>query len=882
MKWLTSVTIMLLGSILLPLASSGQWVSGTVRDSTGGVLPGASINLKKTSDERIVAYAITNDKGEYEVSIPAAIPSTDLYVEAHYIGYKTQHKPVGNIPGKIDFILHPSATELEAIVVQTKKFVLRTNGDTLSYNVSDFSNPQDRVIGDVIKRLPGISVASDGTISYNSRPITTVYVGGDNLLDGRYNIATNAIPQGVVSKVQVIDNDQPVKVLQQKLASNEVALNLTFKKTGKQRLFGQEILGAGIPGNYYADLNAMLFNDHFKAINQLAANNTGYGLQRDLVSHTETDYRQFIGQELPQTLLSLGSVNNPDLARNRYLFNHAQVINVNNLVNLKSDWQLRVNAFYIYDRQQQNYSQHSIFYLPGDTVQYTELQDNRFRSDWLHTQFTIQHNTPKSYLKNVLQLDDNQWTGNSALTTNNTLLYQTLGKHSTDFSNELNLITSTRSGHIVQLYSYISHLAQPEKLVIGPDYQSALFNNGDPYEQLVQQVNVPTWYNNNYLSYKIPGSWITQSFRAGFSIQSQLLASGLTPGGDSSVNHLNWNKQKWYGEAAYDIPVGKLKANLSLPLTFEQIDYTDKGQALRKDLTRLYFNPQLQLKYYTSTENFMTVLYNFHSQRGTIEDIYPGYILKDYRTLYANNASLTLQQNQVATIGFNYRKALQLFFWSLNVTYHHNHANNITSAVITNNLQRNITLPYPNNINAWTANGTVSKYSFVLATTFGGFIQWQSSHSLQFQNNQLLPFHTISTSVGISADTKLNDQLDLSYKTSFNETGSHFSMDAGTQHIDQLQQQLTLHYNPSRLLQCKLSGEHYFTRQSDNADLNYFFADASLKYRFNKRKIDLELDANNVLNVRTYNALYLTANTLVANSYTLPGRIILFKVLFNL
>jgi len=202
--------------------------------------------------------------------------------------------------------------------------------------------------------------------------------------------------------------------------------------------------------------------------------------------------------------------------------------------------------------------------------------------------------------------------------------------------------------------------------------------------------------------------------------------------------------------------------------------------------------------------------------------------------------------------------------------------------LITNNLQRNVTLPYPNNINSWTANGVVSKYSFALATTFGGFIQWQSSRSLQFQNDQLLPFHTISTSVGINADTKLNYQLDLSYKTSFNETGSHFGIDAGEQHIEQLQQQFTLHYNPSRMLQVKLFGEHYFTRRSHNTDLNYFFVDASLKYRFNKRKIDLELDANNVLNVRTYNALYLTANTLVANSYTLPGRIMLFKVLFNL
>jgi len=45
---------------------------------------------------------------------------------------------------------------------------------------------------------------------------------------------------------------------------------------------------------------------------------------------------------------------------------------------------------------------------------------------------------------------------------------------------------------------------------------------------------------------------------------------------------------------------------------------------------------------------------------------------------------------------------------------------------------------------------------------------------------------------------------------------------------------------------------------------------------------DFELKTVNFLNVKTYNALYLSANTLTASSYSLPGRIILIKVLFNL
>ena len=100
--------------------------------------------------------------------------------------------------------------------------------------------------------------------------------------------------------------------------------------------------------------------------------------------------------------------------------------------------------------------------------------------------------------------------------------------------------------------------------------------------------------------------------------------------------------------------------------------------------------------------------------------------------------------------------------------------------------------------------------------------------------------------------------------------------------VEQLQQQLAVNYNPAKILQFKLSGEHYFTRRQGNPDLKYFFADALARFRLEKLNVDIELDANNFLDVKNYNALYLSANTLTASSHMLPGRIVLVKVLFNL
>ena len=885
-----TLMLLLCGMLCAAACFAQDKIHGTVKDSTGKPVWFATVSLKKKAGNAIVAYAVTDGNGAYTLIVPAGEIQDSLLVEVRCIGYKSVAKAIaGKAP--VDFVLHNSVNQLQSVVIKSSRPVLRINGDTLNYNVSDFASAQDRTIGDVIKKLPGITVATDGTILYNNKPISNLYIAGDNLLDDKYNIATNTIPQGVVEKVQVIQNDQPVKVLQNKVMSDDVALNLTIKKGAKLQLVGQESLGAGLPDNYDVDLNAMMFKDNYKAINYLKGNNTGDDLQQELVSHNFTDYEQRIDNEAPATVLSIGSVNDPALSRDRYLFNQSGLLNLNNLVNLKKNVQLKINAWYFHDTQKQDYSQLSTIFLPGDTVRYNETQHNRTVPDILHTQFTLNVNRDKYYLNDALLMDDNRSASYSNLNTNGAVVNQVFMDNALNFSNEFNMIKSLKSNNIIQAYSYISHSAEPENRTIGPNYLDTIFNKSVPYAQLLQNVNVPAWFTNNYLSFKIPANLITQSYRAGFNIQSQTLTSDLDVAqnnghinseSDSSMNHLNWTRKKLYAEAAYDLPGTILKANLTLPVSLQQIDYADSLYALNKHLNRVYFNPQFRVKYQTGLENYLTLLYNYRNQTGTIEDLYRGYILTDYRTLQANNASLTESANQTAVVGFNYRKALTLFFASINVLYNHIASNNIASEVITNTLQQRVMLPYPNSTNSWTVSSTVSKYSFALKTTFSGGLQWQNNSSVQIQNNALLPFNTTTETANVSADTKVSDQVNFSYKATLTQTDSHSAVEASAFNIDQLLQQATVNYIPSDDIQFKLSGEHYFTRQQGNPDLKYFFADASAKFHIKKWKTDLELDANNFLNVKTYNALYLSANTLTASSYTLPGRIILLKVMFNL
>ncbi len=123
--------------------------------------------------------------------------------------------------------------------------------------------------------------------------------------------------------------------------------------------------------------------------------------------------------------------------------------------------------------------------------------------------------------------------------------------------------------------------------------------------------------------------------------------------------------------------------------------------------------------------------------------------------------------------------------------------------------------------------------------------------------------------------------MTFSYKAYLTQTSSSSPVGAGSYSVKQLMQQAAINYDPAENVFFKLSGDHYYTWQQGN-DLKYFFADASVKFRFNKLKTDVELSAVNFLNVKNYSYLNLSANTFNASSYSLPGRIVMVKLMFNL
>jgi len=163
-----------------------------------------------------------------------------------------------------------------------------------------------------------------------------------------------------------LENHQPINVLKDLVKSESAAMNIVLKDKARLKIIGTGDAAVGTPGVYNGTANTMLFKKQVKFINYIKLNNTGNDLADEVINHFGFD------NQPPPQLLSANSAGNPDLFKKRYLFNNVGLVNVNDLVNLKKDLQLRINSFYLFDRQLQSSQYSSTYFLPNDTIRYAE------------------------------------------------------------------------------------------------------------------------------------------------------------------------------------------------------------------------------------------------------------------------------------------------------------------------------------------------------------------------------------------------------------------------------------------------------------------------------------------------------------------------------
>ena len=265
MKFYASLFLTFLFSVI---GFAQTTVSGRITDSDGQPVPSASVTIEEQGKDAIMAFSISNSKGEYKVTFTSAEPNVDLKIKA--FNQKPVLKSIKNTTQNLNFSLESDATEIKEVKLKTK--LITKKGDTISYDLKAFESKADRTLADVLKKIPGIEVNGDGSVLYQGEPINKFYVNGKDLMEGGYGTVNNSLPKDAVQKVEVMENHQPVKILQDKVPSENAGLNVVLKKS--VTMTGRGEVGVGMdPLLWNVKLTPMFFGQKNQWVVNYKANN---------------------------------------------------------------------------------------------------------------------------------------------------------------------------------------------------------------------------------------------------------------------------------------------------------------------------------------------------------------------------------------------------------------------------------------------------------------------------------------------------------------------------------------------------------------------------------------------------------------------------------
>jgi hypothetical protein len=225
---------------------------GTVKDSLKTSLSHANVIAKPKNINKNLQFAITDAEGYYELMFNKG---DTLTISISYLGYTTiNYAFIANTSTTKNFILKTSNEQLDEIIIEMPVTV---KGDTTTFKTSKFITGEERKLKNVLKKLPGVEVGKDGSVTVQGKKVTKMLVDGKKFFGGNSKLAVENIPADAVDKVQVIDNYNEVAFLKNLTDSDEMAMNIQLKEDKKHFVFG-DIEGGKGNDNFYKT-NANLF-----------------------------------------------------------------------------------------------------------------------------------------------------------------------------------------------------------------------------------------------------------------------------------------------------------------------------------------------------------------------------------------------------------------------------------------------------------------------------------------------------------------------------------------------------------------------------------------------------------------------------------------------
>ena len=284
MKKVLIALVVAVGSVFT-MASHNAVINGVLVDSqdTTELIEATVRLLMANKDSTMVKGTTTDMNGVFNIK---GVKAGKYLLRFSYLGYNDviKHVTVGEDGRDVNIgvvKMDPNTVMLKETVVMGVKSPITVKEDTIEFNADTYKTQANAVVEDLLKRLPGVEVGTDGKITANGKEVKKILIDGKEFFSDDPTVASKNIPAEMINKLQVIDRKSDLaRLTGVDDGEDETVINLTVKKGMNNGWFGTVNAGYGTDERYAG--NVMI--NHFRDGNQFTilgggnnVNNLGFG-----------------------------------------------------------------------------------------------------------------------------------------------------------------------------------------------------------------------------------------------------------------------------------------------------------------------------------------------------------------------------------------------------------------------------------------------------------------------------------------------------------------------------------------------------------------------------------------------------------------------------
>lgn len=807
-----------------------------------------------SSSGKFYSYGISDKKGVMKLQT-----HLNDWLEFSFLGYEKLKINISSNQSPRTHIVFMKPSTVALREVQIKAPPISARNDTLVYRVSAFTKAGDRHLEDVLKRLPGVKVSANGTVSIQGKAINKFYIEGMDLMGNNYNQVTQNMPIDAVTSVEVLENHQPVKMLQGKQLSDKAALNIKIDKSHKSRPFGELEGGLGLSPTRWDN---RAFVTHIANKSQLLLsgkmNNTGNDLSEETTEHIDvTDLEAF--EPITSPLLTTDLVQE-QLPQNRYLYNKSYAGGVNFLRKLSDNSTLRFNTQLYEDHSSRN---NSIEYIFGGFHPLSLREDASMKKK----DFTIvpilkyELNSANTFVSDELRVSVSKKSAITAILSNESSINETVKTHPSYIQNYFS--SSFPVGNtILQAKSLIRYFDRTESLNDISD-STIIYNCSNRYafKSFVAKGTLSTKFLlfRNYLDLGVKAYYHDNSYDYNGNTHHQDLNVIFSPS-----YYVKYGKRSGLTIA---LPIGWMYARL-LPVN-ESI----------KNRGFFSFSPEFSINHVFSDELSLGFSASIGNSNDTKPFYSPDFLRIGYRTVYLYDSNLYKNTDYLLSLRLKYRNLASMFFSNLSVSYSNGKRESYFHYDYTDSLNIIRQIQGENNYKTFIINGMADKTFVDAGLSLKTEITYNQNSYLLSQSSELMNNKSHVLSAMVSSTFHKYKWLKLildATGTLFWEKNSYHDSET----LSSVNANASIYLFPFKGFEIKLKCQSLTNEISESHYKSLTLFDASMHYKINKTW-EIGLTGTNLLNRKLYSV---TQNSGL-NSYNtllpLRGREVMAKLLLR-